>query len=55
MGEIGNIGAPRARPPGDSADDSEEATLSSMASGCDDGETRGEIPSDEPVTYMKLH
>lgn len=55
VGEIGNIGAPRVRPPGDSADDSEEGTVSSIGSGCDDGETRGDIPSDEAVTCMKLH
>jgi len=55
VGEIDNIGAPRVRPPGDSADDSEEGTVSSAASGCDDGETRGDIPSDEAVTCMKLH
>lgn len=52
VGEIGNIGAPRVRPPGDSADDSDEATVSSLACGCDEGETRGDIPRDEAVTCV---
>jgi hypothetical protein len=52
VGEIGNIGAPRVRLPGDSADDSDDATVSSLACGCDDGETRGDIPRDEAVTCV---
>lgn len=54
VGDVANVGAPRVRVPGDSADDSEEVKMSSLASGCDDGETRGDIPSDEAVTCIKL-
>lgn len=48
VGEIGNIGAPRVRPPGDSADDSEEGIVSSIGSDCDDGETRGILQAMRP-------
>jgi hypothetical protein len=54
VGDVDNIGIPRERPPGDSAEDSEEVTASSMARGCDDGETRGDIPSEDAVTCGRM-
>ena len=54
VGDVDNIGTPRERPPGDSAEDSEEVTASSMARGCDDGETRGDIPSEDAVTCGRM-
>lgn len=55
MGDIANVGVPRVRVPGDSADDSEEVTVSSLPTGCDDGETSGDIPSDEEIACMMSH
>ena len=46
LGDFDNTATPREGPPGDSAEDSDEVTASSMTRGCDDGETRGDIPSE---------